>query len=699
MTRGWRGTTIHMRTPDPLYRADIDGLRALAVIPVILFHAGFKWVSGGYVGVDVFFVISGYLITGILLRGLRENTFSFWAFYERRARRILPALYFVMLVCVPFAWLLMTPAELVGFSHSLVAVSTFSSNMLFWSTSGYFDPSGQQNVLLHTWSLAIEEQFYVLFPIAMVVFWRFRRKWLATVFAATAIGSFALNQYNLVHHHVNVNYYVMPTRAWELLVGALVACAFRGEPAATRSDYDRWRNEAMSVLGLSLVLGSVFFYGQFTPYPSAYTLAPTLGAALMLAFCSRETRVARLLSLPFVVGMGLISYSAYLWHQPLFAFARIYSLRHPSPVVMMSLSAASIGLAFVTWRFIEQPFRQRGRWSRRQVTPIFLLGAVGFIGLGVVGASHKGALSPNTEFQFDSRNSELTRGYAAARGRDCDLKGFPSSLSQTCRILGAAVTPTVVLMGDSHAEMLQGPMSESLSARGLAAYSFVMPMCPPIRNVARNSEGFEQCLQLNRWISDNILYSTRVIAIDSVIAVTRWTEMWCGCGFDNLEGGVDDVYALTGLGLTMTAVVDGRETVDKAVIRRLVVDHFKSIAIRQTILVYPVPEAGWHVPEYFTKIRMRGVVPSTGSISHDAVVKRHAEMNALLDSLPGHIIRVKPESLLCNTFVQGRCVTQVNKTLLYLDTNHLTYEGAKIVVAEIAQHLGRGPNRSAGSWR
>jgi peptidoglycan/LPS O-acetylase OafA/YrhL len=204
------------------YRREIDGLRALAVLPVILFHAGFTTFSGGFVGVDVFFVISGYLITTIILTELEQGTFSIVNFYERRARRILPALFVMMLACLPFAWFWLLPEDMKDFSQSLLAVSVFASNILFWRESGYFDSAAELKPLLHTWSLAVEEQYYMLFPLFLMATWRFGRRWILGSLIAVALASLALAQWGSLVKPA-ATFYLLPTRVWELLIGAFAA--------------------------------------------------------------------------------------------------------------------------------------------------------------------------------------------------------------------------------------------------------------------------------------------------------------------------------------------------------------------------------------------------------------------------------------------------------------------------------------------
>ena len=340
------------------YRPEIDGLRALAVIPVILFHAGFELFSGGFVGVDVFFVISGYLITTILIEDMENNRFNILNFYERRARRILPALFFVMLVCVPFAWMWMLPSQMKDFSQSLVAVSLFASNILFWKEGGYFDSAVEEKPLLHTWSLAVEEQYYLLFPIFLFVVWRFGKKrvfWMIVVFAA---ASLMLSEWGW-RHKTNANFYLAPTRAWELLAGSI--CAFIVQTRGIE------KNNLLALIGLVLIVFSIFVFNESTPFPSIYALVPVIGAMFLVLFAHAETLVAKLLSTKILVGIGLISYSAYLWHQPLFAFVRIRTTESPSTLVASILSIVSVLLAYFTWRFIEKPSRNVNFISRKMI--------------------------------------------------------------------------------------------------------------------------------------------------------------------------------------------------------------------------------------------------------------------------------------------------------------------------------------------
>lgn len=383
------------------YRREIDGLRALAVLPVIFFHAGFDLFSGGYVGVDIFFVISGYLITSILIDEFEKERFSVTKFYERRARRILPALCFVMICCVPFAWMWMLPSQFIDFSHALLAVSIFASNILFWKKTDYFAADAEENPLLHTWSLAVEEQFYIFFPILLLLLWRFGRCPTFYVILAISILSLLLAEWGW-RNAPSANFYMLPSRAWELGAGSI--CAF-----LMHWKKQQGANEVLSATGLALIVFSIFYYDRDTPFPSLYTLAPVGGTALIILYGSYSTLVAKFLSTSALVGIGLISYSAYLWHQPIFAFVRIRSLTDPEPELMVTLSIATLGLAYLSWRYVEYPFRKKHLPLLPSPTSAFA--AVGFVTCTFIVMGLYGHLSKGRLAVWEQTHAALSQTY------------------------------------------------------------------------------------------------------------------------------------------------------------------------------------------------------------------------------------------------------------------------------------------------
>lgn len=359
------------------YRAEIDGLRAVAVLPVILFHAGVTQVSGGYVGVDVFFVISGFLITGIIARELEAGQFSLLGFYERRARRILPALFLVLAVTGVVGALVMLPFEFAALGRGFLAVIFFVSNFLFWRESGYFAATSEVNPLLHTWSLAVEEQFYILFPLVLWACWRWWPRGVLFLLGLAALASLALAEL-LSNWMPMANFYLLPTRAWELLAGSLTALYLMRRPAP-----QGWLAEALGIAGLATIVFAILIYDATTPFPSLWALAPVLGSVAIIVAASPATLVGKLLSTAPFVGIGLISYSAYLWHQPIFAFARLLDAdQHPPQWVMLVLAGVALCLAWLSWRFVERPFRRKDAFTQGRILALSGLGSAVLACLG-----------------------------------------------------------------------------------------------------------------------------------------------------------------------------------------------------------------------------------------------------------------------------------------------------------------------------
>jgi len=424
------------------YRTEIDGLRALAVVPVILFHAGFELFSGGFVGVDVFFVISGYLITTILIEDIENKRFSIVNFYERRARRILPALFFVMLACIPLAWMWMLPSQMMDFSQSLVAVGLFVSNILFWREGGYFAAAAEEKPLLHTWSLAVEEQYYVLFPIFLILAWRFGKNRVFFMIVVMAIISLLMSEWGW-RNKPTASFYLAPTRVWELFSGSLAAFIVWKQGVK--------KNNTLAFAGLVAIVFSIFFYDKTTPFPSVYALMPVIGVLLLILYADNKTLAARLLSTKPIVGIGLISYSAYLWHQPLFAFARIRMIEEPSLYVMSALSILTVILAFFSWKFIENPLRNKRFFSRGAVFSFGFVAICAFSLFGLFGIKQNGFEGRFTEgdLSFLQQINEENSNYVIERFNSFKAAGWGDKKIK------------VFLVGDSYAQDLTNAVYES----------------------------------------------------------------------------------------------------------------------------------------------------------------------------------------------------------------------------------------------
>jgi peptidoglycan/LPS O-acetylase OafA/YrhL len=630
------------------YRHEIDGLRAVAVIPVILFHAGFTIFSGGYVGVDVFFVISGYLITSIVISELQDGNFSIARFYERRARRILPALFFVILCCLPFAWMWMLPAELKAFSQSIVAVVFFASNILFWREEGYFAPSAELKPLLHTWSLAVEEQYYLLFPVFLLLTWRFGLSRVFWMIAATAAFSLLLSEWGW-RYAPGANFYLAPTRAWELLAGSM--CAFWLSVRAPRT------SNTLSLAGLALILFAIFQFDDTTPFPSIYALAPVAGAALIILFGGTGTWTARLLSTRGFVGIGLVSYSAYLWHQPLFAFARIRSIAEPAPELMTGLAALSLGLAYLSWRFVEQPFR-KGRESilptRRSVFAYSGAAAAVFVAIGVGGHLSDGAASRpapvGITFQDALKAGRIDPNYGLSS--DCEGR---FTLSVKCRTSAA---PEAILWGDSYAMHLAPSLAASPSE--LSFIQHTKSQCSPIVDISLIGDitPWRDCLAFNDQVLDYIKNNTsaKYVIVSSPYAI--------------IEPNID-IYFRDGRVESRDQYKIVLEKIEKT--NRLIESFGK-----QMIIVSPTPRSGTDIGQCLLRAATFGDPSSVCDFDRAESLAKFGKQYRLLKEVSKFAPVVWLDDLICT---DETCHAMLDNTFVYRDTGHLSIEGGR--------HLGR----------
>ena len=467
------------------YRAEIDGLRALAVMPVILFHAGFELFSGGFVGVDVFFVISGYLITTIIISDLHLGAFSLVNFYERRARRILPALFFVLIVCLPIAWFYLLPNDLREFSKHLASIPLFSSNFIFWREAGYFSTLSELKPLLHTWSLAVEEQFYILFPLFLMFFWRHGKSLILPLLIIIFLFSLLIAQWASIAKPAAA-FYLLPTRGWELIVGALSALLIANNNLKHSS---RALNEIFGWLGLVLILFSILVYDQATPFPGLYALAPTVGTALIILFVNQETSIGKLIGGKLLVGIGLISYSAYLWHQPLLAFYKYRFFDSISDIFLILVCLLSFGFAYISWKYIEAPFRNRSLISQRSIFLSSIVSGLIIICIGLSGYFSNGFLHLT---KWDNiRDAQMVENQRGAGFQFCKKNKENVNFTNlpTCLIGDPLAKPEGILWGDSFGGAILIGLNEILKSQKKSYYAVINDGCISIAGASRiNSE-------------------------------------------------------------------------------------------------------------------------------------------------------------------------------------------------------------------
>lgn len=676
------------------YRKEIDGLRALAVVPVILFHAGFQLFSGGYVGVDIFFVISGFLITSILLQEHQQQDFSLAAFYERRARRILPALVLVLACCLPFAYLLLSPIDLRLFAKSLLGANVFLANVVSYQQTDYFDAASEIKPLLHLWSLSIEEQYYLVLPLLLAFLVKRGSVSVFVTLLALGVASLIYSEH-VLYINERASFFFTTSRAWELLLGSLSAALVHYKLVLLQATHSaRWRQarQVLSALGLGMVLSAIFFYDKDTPFPGYMALVPSFGTALILLFASENTWVQRALSCKPLVGVGLISYSAYLWHQPVLAFARYRSLDALSHTTLLGLVSLVMVLAYLSWRWVERPFRDKQRLSRRQ---IFIFSISTTLVLSVLAVyAYKSHGLPS---RFDGRYAEAFYPPQFKEDGFCNFKPlYGSKLFNGCEFGDAQGKQTVFLVGDSHASSLLGGLHASFGQLGIKGIRVQVLKCPHqipgMISASVNAEKIELangCMNAYKELSHLIEQHA-----SAVVLSVRWTARFAPIlgeaeefFFNNQEGGVEFKPNIS----NFAKDANGDWSVGAEGKKKAVHELLKNLASpgKPMVLVYPVPEVGWDLPRYnFAMYAKTGAVQAVVSTSYDLFKKRNGFVNQTLDTFDSpNVLRIKPENYFCNTYASQRCVAQNNFIPFYHDTNHLSLAGAKPIVDDIVKLL------------
>jgi len=637
------------------YRAEIDGLRAFAVIPVILFHAGFSSFSGGFIGVDIFFVISGFLITTIIISELDRKNFSIVRFYERRARRILPALVFMIIISSIVATRLFAPSDLEDYFKSVLSVSVFSSNIFFWQSSGYFDTAVELKPLLHTWSLAVEEQYYLIFPVLLMVFWKFGKKNIALLIAVIAASSLALAEVGSTRF-ASANFYLLPTRAWELLLGSLTA--FHVARHADDDSTHRPLKEALGWIGVALCVAPVFLYDASTPFPGIYAIPPTVGACLVIVFASGRTTAGRLLSTKPLVWIGLVSYSAYLWHQPIFAFAR-YQIEGPSPLVFSGLILATLAAAYLSWRFVEKPFRSPQALKAPFIFKSSAMATVAMVTVGTIGFATHGFESLKSTPQ---QREALSTAVNSPKRSECHTWGddyLPAD--QSCEYATGELKWAV--FGDSHAVELAYSLSQELAPRNDRVKHFSFSACPP--TYGRDSSDEEESCK--KWTRESIEYISDNESIENVIITYRI--------YSALHGNHENIYP------DVPDSVPARERDARWQSLVATVEHL-SQRKKNVLLVLQAPEL--KRPIYQLIMRDGNKVQRVAGMKRSWWNERTSYLRERLGELPKSTIVIDPTHLLCD---QMNCYAARDRTAYYFDDNHLSIAGARLIAHQIVQRV------------
>ena len=642
-----------------VYRRDIDGLRAVAVIAVVLFHFGVPGFSGGFVGVDVFFVISGYLITSIIWRQREAARFSFVEFWARRARRILPALFVMMAAVLAVGWFLMAPKDYEELGRSVRYQVMFVSNLLFMRQEGYFDAASDLKPLLHTWSLAVEEQFYIVFPLLLTLLSSRFKHWRLALFSLLLV-SFGLSVWAVAQHPEKA-FFLLPMRAWELLAGAMLAIAPASQKRLTPA-----AAQAISLLGMGLILVAVFGYDNSTPFPGAAALLPVLGVvALIWANEHQSTWVGRVLSTRLMVGLGLISYSWYLWHWPVFVFGSYAGAEEFGPVLTGGLIALTLILGYLSWRFVETPFRERRILAGRR--QILVAAGLGILVLGIAGQALRWTDG------LPSRLSEQALQYARASEWRPELMACitdDKSPADTpfCRYGQSPTAPAQLLVwGDSHATALIPALEESARQHGVNVMLASSAGCLPLEGLEHGT----RCAEYNRRVERTLATEP----VRDILLVARWSLYLYG----DAKG--DHGHALR----------DGNGHYDRAVAEQRLADGLRARVEQlrkagyRVWLMKEAPLQPFNPPYRLSRLAMLHQPTADVGMSVEDHLRQKAFINRLFADIAAadsHVQVLDPTPQLCDA--SGLCRAEQDGHSLYTDDNHLSEIGARLVLPALA---------------
>lgn len=643
------------------YRKEIDGLRAVAILPVLLFHAGFSVFSGGYIGVDVFFVISGYLITSIILAELEQGNFSLKRFYEKRARRILPALSVVLIATSILTFIFMPPELMKSFSNSLMSVVTFSSNFHFYATSGYFSTAAEHKPLLHTWSLAVEEQYYILFPFLLMALTKIGLRNIIKITITLTLVSLLLSQYLASNQQHDANFYLIFSRAWELLAGSLIALT-----GISKKHYSNTLRDALGLVGLSLIAYAMFTFDKRTPFPSFYTLIPIIGTVLLIIFTNKDSLVGKFLGNKLFVSIGLISYSLYLWHQPLFALTRLKTEGEPTEVTFMVLILLSFILAFLTYRFIETPFRKRQITFNVPTLTLAKRSIIFFIILGIAGVATKGF-----NFRFTSEYSKTIQHNPLRK--ECHTKGLDyKKPEQACHYFGEQTTWAA--LGDSHVVEASYALAKALEPKSEGLVHLSFSSCAPGLLFEASRPG------CSAWLKDSIDYLIQDKAIKNVLVAFRYSAFLYGdhsSYYPALPN--ENPVARMAKQHSLLSADEGRELYWKsfsAIIEQLLA------ANKRVVILFPIPE----IPDEMVNM-LSPFSLFDDELAYDLVKTTPADYyfqrnKFILDKLATlnfneKLVALKPFDILCN---DGYCPAVAQGKSLYFDDSHISLAGAEILI-------------------
>jgi peptidoglycan/LPS O-acetylase OafA/YrhL len=643
------------------YRPDIDGLRAIAVLAVVGFHLFPERIPGGFIGVDIFFVISGYLISSILFQELNQGAFSLSNFYARRIRRIFPALCLILIASLIAGWFLLSPDEYKQLGKHVLAGAGFVANIVYWTESGYFDVHADVKPLLHLWSLGVEEQFYIIWPLALWFFYK-KRFNLFTLTLAIALCSFALNLF-LAHTYISADFYLPLPRFWELLCGSALAWITFNLPHKQPHSYQwsKYLNSLkaiapiISIIGLTLIGYGFFGLDKSVAFPGAWALIPVIGTALLIAAGSDSVVNKLILSNKIAVWIGLISYPLYLWHWPLLAFARIYEGEFPSRNIRIAIVLLSLVLAWLTYRLLERPIRHK---TPSKVS-LWLLVSMCFLGLaGYLIHSTNGLPSRAVAQKYSFTNyTEEIAGYVPCNLRKDPIDPNLAKSDINYCVVSANTFPSKAIIGDSHAEdKFHGLVDLDKNHNWILLGN---SNCPPVTtisfsgdqmNCARQFESIYQYLETNKNITEVVLSFYGIYFRKNNYLSSQVQSPLRSATYLNTDWGWQAMFY---------ASLD-------AAIKRLL--H----AGKKMVILIDVPELQHHPKDCIRNSFKKC------NVTASEVINIQTDMRNMIAQLKADNPGLEVYDSLNSLCQDGTCSFMSGNTVLYRDSNHLSLAGSQI---------------------
>lgn len=674
------------------YRKDIDCLRGISVLAVVFYHYDIAEFSGGFFGVDIFFVISGYLITSLILNDISKGNFSLIQFYERRIRRIFPALITVLLFTFILFNQIYLEEELKKLSQSILSSLLFYSNFYFLNFGSYFNPVNESFPLLHTWSLSIEEQFYLFFPILLVLFFKNRLNSFIFITIIFTILSFSLGQFggnfkfSYPYIEQEIKFFSIPqfafyftlTRIWEILIGSLIAIyLFLKKP--------QYKSKLLTLIGYFLIFISFINFNKYTYHPSFFSLIPIIGTVLIILYSDKlfnKKGFLKIINNNFLLNIGLISYSLYLWHHPIYQFLDLTIMKNFLFFDKLLIIILVIFVSYLSYKFIEKPFRNKNFLKRNTIYSFYFIFSFIFIFFCFHNYYNKDYSEKYTEEVKKIYNHS---NYYNENKFDCSSSAEKFISPSAACILGNNINPDIAIIGDSHLDLISIELEKKLLKKNRSAYQFSFGGCVPALNLKVYNDRRYNC---DRYFNEVLMQIRLNPEIKNIFIFSRWPFNISGERFNNKEGGIEigENHYFIPINKNNLIKNEEREKLIFNEIENFINEIFKMR--RKIYIVMSVPEMGWEIPKNLARQLHfnKKIEITTLSISKEVYLERNKKVFSFFSEIKEkyNLSLIFLEDIFCN---EKRCFAHKRGVPLYFDDDHMSKEGANLISQKIMDQL------------